>query len=53
MKTKLIGKLKVKAAVKAGGFSAGNHNRAGIQVKTSVKAGSTYHLNHNRLLALA
>jgi len=47
--------LKVKAAVKAGGFGmSGNHNRAGLSVKTAIKSGlGAFSKNHSVRLVVA
>jgi len=41
------GGLKVKAGVKAGGFTPLNHNRRCLRVKAGVKAGG-FSAQHNR-----
>ena len=51
MKTNKVQGLKVKAGLKAGAFSAGNHNRQGLRVRSGVKAGSEiYCRNHSRFV---
>jgi len=40
--------LKVKSAVKGGGFGPNNHNRNGLKVKSAVKGGGFGPNNHNR-----
>jgi hypothetical protein len=47
------GGLKLRTAVKAGGWSTYNHNRGGLKVRTAVKAGGWTVFNHNRALASA
>jgi hypothetical protein len=46
--------LKIKPAIKAGGFGIGNHNRSlksdGLKVKVATKAGGFGIGNHNRAL---
>ena len=41
--------LKVKSAVKGGGFGPSNHNRTGLKVKSAVKGGGFGPSNHNRV----
>jgi hypothetical protein len=45
------GGLKIRTAVKAGGFNGVNHNRGGLKIRTAVKAGGFNGVNHNRRLA--
>jgi hypothetical protein len=40
--------LKVKAGIKAGAFSGGNHSRPGLKVKAGIKAGAFSGGNHSR-----
>ena len=47
MKTTTKAGLKVKTAIKAGGFGGGNHSRAGLKVRSSIKAGKIMLANHN------
>ena len=49
MKTIAKTGLKVKAGIKAGGFTPTNHNRSGLKVKTAVRAGGFTPTNHNRV----
>jgi hypothetical protein len=53
MNTRSTRSLKVRASIKAGGFSSINHNRAAIRVKTAIKAGGFSCINHNRALVRA
>ena len=47
-KTVAISGMKVRSAVKAGGFGSSNHNRAGLKVRSAVKAGGLSSTNHAR-----
>ena len=51
MKTKLRSGIKVKAAIKAGGFYF-NHTRSGLKVKSGTKAGGSgiWQPNHNLVI---
>lgn len=48
MKTISNSGLSVKTAIKAGGLTSLNHNRAGLKVTSAVKAGGLASMNHNR-----
>ena len=41
--------LKVKSALKGGGFGPNNHNKSALKVKSALKGGGFGPNNHNRL----